>query len=64
MALPRIRSRRVGTFAVKSGQLASVAKIYPAASDCRIPRLKLDDRQARNHLEVAEIARGYAVAEF
>ena len=33
-------------------------------SDCRHPRLKLDDRQTRDHLEVAEIAGGYAVAEF
>src|SRR5208282_6927502 len=36
MALPRIRSRRVGTFAVKSGQLASVATVYLAASDCKV----------------------------
>jgi hypothetical protein len=33
-------------------------------SDCRFPRPKLHDRQAGDHLEVAEIAGGDAVAEF
>jgi hypothetical protein len=36
VALSHIRSRRVGAFAVKSGQLASVAKVYLAASDCKV----------------------------